>query len=247
MIRFQQDFQDRVLEIEAYFDFITRLDTQQTLLLNIDKVTSAYTIVQRDNLHRTLRASAFLLIYNLMESTVSNAVEAIFDELQSQGVAFDDCSEKIRHVVLSNLKKHEVKGILTQLRVLATDVITKTFRKEKNFSGNIDAQEIREVAKLYGFDHPNPLQVRQLAATRYSTSGIVGVQLIDDGSTLVTVKNRRNNLAHGSASFAEVGRDFTNNEVIQIKCEVISYLEAMLGNVAAYINQQHYRSVVSRP
>jgi hypothetical protein len=247
MIRVQQDFQDRVLEIEAYFDFITRLDTQQTLLVNSDKVTPAYTMAQRDDLHRTLRASAFLLIYNLMESTVSNAVEAIFDELQSQGVAFDDCSEKIRNVVLSNLKKLDVKGILPQLSVLATDVITKTFRKERTFSGNVDAQEIRDVAKLYGFDHPNPQQVRQLAANRNFMSPLVGGRLNDDGSTLVIVKHRRNNLAHGSTSFAEVGRDFTNDGVIQIKCEVISYLEAMLGNVADYINQQHYRSVVGRP
>ena len=42
-----------------------------------------------DELLKTLKASGFLLLYNLVEATMRNGIEAIFDELQSQGVSYD--------------------------------------------------------------------------------------------------------------------------------------------------------------
>ncbi len=58
---------------------------------------------------------------------------------------------------------------------------------------------------------------------------------------------RRDDLAHGSKSFAEVGRTFTREDIIRIKEKVIAYLSAMLANVTAYIQQQHYRTSAAKP
>ena len=224
MTTVQQDFQSRVAEIEAYFDFAARVDAGDTLLVASADGQPAYSASARDDLLRTFRASAILLLYNLMESTVTNAVEAIFDELSTQGIHFNECRAEVRRVVLTNLKQHNPGDILPELEQLSTDIIIKTFKKDKIVSGNVDARRIKELSDDYGIDRPTA-----------------------DGNDLLTVKTSRNDLAHGSKSFAEVGRTFTIADIIRIKDKVIAYLTAMLTNVSAYIQQQHYRTSAANP
>ena len=224
MTTVQLDFQSRVAEIEAYLDFVSRVDAGDTLLIASADALPAYSAAARDDLLRTFRASAILLIYNLMESTVTNAVEAIFDELRSQRVHFNDCRVEVRRVVLTHLKQHNPGDILPELLQLSTDIIIKTFRKDKVVSGNVDARRIKDLSDEYGINHP--------AA---------------DGNDLLTVKTTRNDLAHGSKSFAEVGRTFTVSDIVRIKDKVIAYLTALLSNVASYIHDQDYRTSAANP
>ena len=242
MNRVQQDFQDRVAEIEAFFAFVEKIENGGTLLTQVGSYHPAYSSIEQSNLLRTFRASSFLLLYNLMESTVANAVEAIFDELEVQGVSFDDCSAKVRGIVLRNLKQMGTKASLPVLNRIATDVISKTFDKESVVSGNVDGEKIRELAQEWGFDHPKAPQVWQQATNRgFPVVLPSGQRLAGDGSTLLTVKNRRNKLAHGNTSFADVGRDFSCNDIIILKCEIIAYLDAVLQNIADFIATQRYR------
>lgn len=238
MIRVQEDFQNRVTEIEGYFDFISELDRKNTLLLETADKTSAYNSTAKANLLRTLRASAFLLLYNVMESTITNVVEAIFDELEAKSLSFDDCSSKVRAVVLDNLKAMGTKNSLPVLTCIATDIVSKTFKKNEIVSGNVDAREIRKLAKDYGFNHPKAPQIQDHAKRRGYLMMARGSLV---GDALLTVKTHRNKLAHGSTSFADVGRDFTQDDIVRIKCEVIAYLDATLQNVADFLSSQGYR------
>lgn len=223
MIRVQSDFKERKAEIEAYFTFVKYLDEGNMFLTQPNSLDLAYTAKDQADLIRTFKASSFLLLYNLMESTVSNAIEAIFDEFSKRGTTFDSCCETVRKVILGNLKQHELTKILPKLNCLSVDVMTETFLKDKIVSGNVDARKIKEFADEYGFAHPKL-----------------------DGALLLTVKTSRNDLAHGSKSFAEVGRDYSVPQIINIKDKVIQYLEAMLSNVATYITEQHYLSTSNR-
>lgn len=219
MTTVQADFQERVREIESYFLFVSSVDTGANLIVNSDTKDSAYASQDQNDLVRTLKATAFLLLYNLMESTVSNAIEAIYDELDQNSINFDSCSNQIRRIVLANLKQHNVTEILPSLCSISSDIVTKTFKKDKIVSGNVDAKKIREVAADYGFASPNT-----------------------NGDCLLTVKTSRNDLAHGSKSFAEVGRNYTTSELIIMKERVVDYLTIMLSNVATYISGRQYLS-----
>lgn len=211
----QEDFYERVSEIKYYLDFISEIDMKTISLVKGHE--PAYTKSQTDDLLRTCKASAFLLMYNLMESTISNAIEAIFDELASKNVSFDICRLEIKRIVLNNLKNNHNNEIALSINSLAIDIISKTFKKESIFSGNVDAKIIRKVASEYGFLPPSA-----------------------DGRDLLTIKSSRNDLAHGSKSFSEVGRDFSMESILEIRDKVVAYLESMLQNVAAYISNKHY-------
>lgn len=212
-----KEFLERVAEIDTYLNFVRTVSDGTTHLMRASDNLPIYTSNSQDDLLRTLKASALLMLYNLMESSVKNAVEAIFDELEKQMVPFDGCREEIRLVVLGNIKQHAPHKLLPQLNILATDVVTKTFRKAEVVSGNIDAREIKGVARQYGFTEPRRR-----------------------GDRLLTVKTHRNDLAHGNKSFSEVGRSFSIEDIIQIKQDVVDYLGEMLENVTSYLDSKSY-------
>lgn len=218
------EFNERVDEIEAYLDFIRRVDAGEVLLAKAETRDPAYSSIAQQDLLRTFKASALLMLYNLMESSVTNAVEAIFDELEQQAIPFDQCREEIRIVVLGNIRRHEPQRLLSEIAILATDIITKTFRRETIVSGNVDAREIREVAKRYGFPEPQ-----------------------SRGDRLLTVKTNRNDLAHGGKSFAEVGRSFTVQDILDIKHDVVAYLTETLNHVADYLRARNYATSMASP
>ena len=213
----QQDFLERAQEVELYFRFLQEFDEQRVAFQPPPSGTPPFTHSDRESLWKTLKANGFLLLYNLVESTVKNAIEAIFDDLKAKGISFDACRNEVRQIVLTNLKRHNVDKILPSLSTISIDVVVATFRKEELFAGNVDGRRLRKVAQEYGFAHPRV-----------------------KSDELLTVKTNRNDLAHGNKSFAEVGRDFDVVRLIKIKSEVIVFLEELMKNIADYIANGAY-------
>ena len=74
------DFHTRVQEVNQYFEFLNGLIEKTTKLEVLGDNGEKKIIVIDPDIAKTLKANAFLLLYNLVESTMRNAIEAIFDE-----------------------------------------------------------------------------------------------------------------------------------------------------------------------
>ncbi len=214
MLIVQQEFSTREQEIERYFQFL-RCFSEKGIKFESDQIFAIS--ANKEELFKTLKANGFLLLYNLVESTLKNCIEAIFDEIKQRSVSFDHCRLEVRKLILKNLKKREIDNVLTSLSNLSLDVAFATFRKDELFSGNVDARLIRDLAVDYGFNPPH-----------------------GKSDNLLTVKTNRNDLAHGMKSFAEVGRDFDLERLEEIMKEVISFLQSLLDSVAHYISNKSY-------
>ncbi|MBP0017141.1 MAG: hypothetical protein J7647_06215 [Cyanobacteria bacterium SBLK] len=224
------DFNTRALEIESYFTFLESLITQKIKLAQFMEDGTQQIKSVDVELAKTLKANGFLLLYNLAESTMRNAVEAIFEELNTNEISFDDLKPEIKKIILKNLKKRSPDNIYSEISRISIDIIVVSFNRDELFSGNVDAREIKKIAKNYGFS----------SDTNYDTT--------KHGENLLKVKSNRNDLAHGFRSFEKVGRDYTIEELIEIKQEVIKYLEQILNNIQDYLNNQEYlESTASSP
>jgi MAE_28990/MAE_18760-like HEPN len=217
-----QDFNERSREVSKYFIFLKSLE-QGSTKLNMQGKGGKLIIREIDSeLAKTLKASAFLLLYNLVEATMRNAIEAIFDELQSKGISYEQIRPELKKVILENLKKRKTDKIFLAIQNISIDIITVGFDKQDLFSGNIDGRLIRNTAIEYGFSH----------LTDYAKT--------DHGIDLLTVKSNRNDLAHGIKSFAEVGRDKTADELLEIKNKVVKYLRQIMQNIEQYLVNKEY-------
>lgn len=220
------DFNTRVKEVDDYFIFLKSLIQKEIKLAVIDS-KSEYKIASLDlDLAKTLKANGFLLLYNLIESTMRNAIEAIFDEFQTKGISFDKIKPGIKITILQNLqtcfKSSSPKNIHSKISQISIDIITATFERERIFSGNVDAKLIKETAENYGFSHSTDCSKTK------------------NGKNLLIVKVNRNDLAHGIKFFEEVGRDKTIEELLEIKEEVVEYLRQILKNIEDYLDNKEY-------
>lgn len=219
---FFKEFQERSQEVSDYFIFVKDLE-EDNLQLVVEEDAEKPEIKERyPQLSNTLKASAYLLLYNLVESSMRNAIEAIFKELQSQQVPFDRIKPELKKIVLQNFKRQNPDKVLVQIRDISLDIIAVGFDKEELFSGNIDGLLIRKIAKSYGFS----------SRTDYAKT--------HDGIDLLSVKTNRNDLAHGVKSFAEVGKDKTADELIEVKNKVVNYLRQILENIETYLVNKEY-------
>jgi hypothetical protein len=221
------DFNTRAQEVDDYFIFLHGLIKQTTKLAVADSAGQYQIQSLNPELAKTLKANGFLLLYNLVESTMRNAIEAIFDEFKNQSISFDQLKPEIKMIVLQNLKNRSPKKIHLHINQISLDIITATFEREELFSGNVDARLIKEIAKKYGFSCQT-----DFAKTK-------------NGQNLVVIKDNRIDLAHGLKSFEDVGRDKTIEELLEIKEEVIQYLRQILENIKTYLDNQEYLDVTT--
>jgi hypothetical protein len=217
-----QDFAERSREVSKYFIFLKNLEQGSTKLSMNSKSDNSKIKTIDPELLKTLKASGFLLLYNLVEATMKNIIEAIFDELKNEGISYDQIRPELKKVVLKNLKKRNPEKIFLSITEISVDIITAGFNKKDLFSGNLDGRKIKEIAIEYGFSH----------LTDHSKTG--------SGNDLLTIKTNRNHLAHGDNSFAEIGRDKTTDELLEIKNKVIRYLKQILENIEVYLDNKDY-------
>ncbi|EDN70205.1 conserved hypothetical protein [Beggiatoa sp. PS] len=220
------DFDKRKDEVENYFSFLSILDDDENTRLKYKKEGDLVEEKISDQLQKILIANGFLLLYNVIEATVRNSILEIFYEIEDNEISFEQLSESLKKIWVEqstdNLKEGNFKpDTLRDCILKMTESIltreTISFSEDKlDFSGNIDAQKIRELATKYGFEIPS------------------------NGRNLVTIKNKRNHLAHGELTFSEIGRDFTVGELANFKNETLAFLSDVINKIEKFIIDKQY-------
>lgn len=215
----QTDFDERAKEVDEYFEFVNAILSADSELAYTDSVGGASAYKVSSDLQKTLKANGFLLVYNLVESTMKNALEAIIHHLLAQRISFDDLSSRVKLIILKNAKACNAEKLEPLLTQIDLDIIQHTFRKEELFSGNVDAKAIKDTMKTYGISSRNTV----------------------NGNCLLTIKTQRNALAHGDVSFTECGRGYDITELIQYKNDAKDYLQATLNDVKRFLSNDDFR------
>ncbi|GGH67333.1 MAE_28990/MAE_18760 family HEPN-like nuclease [Phaeocystidibacter marisrubri] len=220
-----QEFEKRVDEIDVYFKHLEAFLEDDAQVYFPNKQTHKYKTPD-PTLQKVLKANCFLLIYNLVESSVRLAITHVHDHVSNERLTYREVIDEIRLIWIK--EEHN------KFRDMANSIIVETLRNLENevfnleytssgISGNIDSRKINEFCDLYGF----PKRVHHTAG---------------DGSQLHIVKQQRNSLAHGNISFSECGRSYTFEQLIDIKVYVSRYVKQFLNNVSRYLRDQQYRT-----
>ncbi|HHR5857923.1 TPA: MAE_28990/MAE_18760 family HEPN-like nuclease [Providencia alcalifaciens] len=219
-------FDERANDIEEYFSFIGMLINKKPSLSYQDGSSIKTERISMDMTH-ILKSNTWILLYNLIEATISNAIEDIHDEiLSNNSLSADLLCINLTKIALKNIDESTINdfdyGSFDASKIILDSWLKKhksLVENNKNplFSGNVDAKKIRKIADSYGFSFKTDKN-----KTR-------------NGACLVNIKNSRNSLAHGSNSFREKGRETSIDELLKFKKEVIYYLDGILDNIESYI------------
>ncbi|MGN6739113.1 MAE_28990/MAE_18760 family HEPN-like nuclease [Dyella sp.] len=204
----EDDFNRRCEEIDTYIAYLKRLEGDVGLDVS---------------LMATMKASSLLMIYNLMESTMTNAIESIFDHLRAEKLGFVVVDDQLKAMVLKCAKETNPKDLVKKMRDEMLDLAVAAFRRDGVFSGNVDSRKIREVWDNYGI----------------SRSGSYSEK------ALVEIKGARNDLAHGAKSFSELGKDQTASELEKKYKAVRALLLRAVKDVELHIANKLKASLVA--
>ncbi|EGO9737154.1 hypothetical protein BF347_004730, partial [Escherichia coli] len=207
MDRFREDFDERSGEILAYLDLLKFIEHAGAELISSDNKEHKFTITSQSR--KTLKGAVYILLYNLIESTMREAICLIHETIYDRNIEFDKLKKNLKSEILKRLKNESVNidNLISGLtKGISCGISYGTFNKKKIFSGNIDREEIKEKSKIYGFStHSDYTHTKH-------------------GEKLATVKQHRNDLSHGNVSFAEIGKNVSYQDLENISLEVIAYL-----------------------
>ena len=220
-------FCERVQEIDFYFVALKELDQG-----NAKHITTAHYF--NSEFIKILKANTLLMIYNLVESTVMGGILEIYDKLKQERLTYPDVRKEIQDIWFAykfrqvydqnaHYNSYKEKAIEIVNAILAGETIDLD-RKATDRSGNLDAQQIRNICTNHGIS---------FSAEPSCRGGVV----------LETVKERRNSLAHGTLSFSECGRDYSIAYLEKIKEETVVFLRGLLNGMKQYYDEKQYKSL----
>jgi hypothetical protein len=228
-------YDNRKDEIEFYFQVLHDVMSHDSSINNREEVRQRALIQTADNSRfiRMLKSNYLIMLYNLIESCVKSGFEEIYEALTTESISYVQASCALRDIwsnyEISKAERNtanedtygnRVKNILDSVISDAPIVLSKKVI-EKLAGGTLDARSIRELL------------------TKHE------ITLVETNSgekhRILTVKNKRNSLAHGEESFGDAARDLTLEDLVNIKNEVLIFIEDAINGMEAYYNNERYR------
>ncbi len=211
---FIEDFRRRRSQVRRYMSVVAKADRETE--------ASGGREMDLARLH-VLRAGTFLILYNLIEASARGALDGIHDALISGRVPFGDLTPSLRREVVKGFRRKQDPEDHVGLVEMPIDFVAMSLDADHQFSGNVDAKLIRKIATTYGFS-----DATETTRTR-------------DGADLLTIKNARNDLAHGLKTYDEIGRNYSARNMIEIGFRSLLYVENIIHNIDSYIDSAGYR------
>jgi hypothetical protein len=209
---FLQDFAERKRQVRHYLAVVSRAERE--IGLRSSHVKEGRLL--------TLRAGTFLVLYNLIEATTRGAIEAIHDKITISEVPFPALRLSLRREVVRLFKRGADPKKNHTMEDFPAAFVAIALAQGIGLSGNVDAKLIRELGECYGF----PCETKS--------------EITRNGSDLLTIKTNRNDLAHGSKAFEEVGRNYASIDLLLMTRRSMMFMDGILNNVATYLDQEHY-------
>ncbi|MDR1050996.1 MAG: hypothetical protein LBP95_07965 [Deltaproteobacteria bacterium] len=235
-------YNSRTEEIDLFFHELEILDSQTNFFQSsgeqadeheqrfndLDESSEKH---KKNTFFKILKANAVLMIYNLVESTLINGIEEIYSKLQSKKIGYSNLCDDIQNLWISNKLGQVFKrnAHFNSFKKRTVEIVNSIMSSKSielnindlNFAGNLDADKIRIVCKSHGMQlHPDS-----------SCRG---------GSVLKDVKGKRNDLAHGTLSFADCGRALSLSDLKDIKDQTYAFLKSLLDAMEKYYNCEGY-------
>lgn len=219
----QRNFTKRVEDIEETFrlvNFIANVESYKNL--PITHADGSKLFVNQE-MQCALKAQFLIVLYNIVESTVCDCLNAIYDSVTDDELTFAELSDEMRAMWKNYVKRNQKPDSLKS----DTELMGMAIRFESlaiNISGNLDIRKIFEVFAKHGciLDETN--------RKKYSNSFFV-------------VKNKRNLLAHGNTSFSECGSLYLVSDLHKFKDDILKGMQEVVAQAKGYISNKKYKRI----
>lgn len=238
----RKSFEERLAEVEAYLAFLTELENAgqsgPPRFSDSSKPLSPQQV-------QILKAGIFVQLYNLVEATVSRCLDAMTKASSLGSWKAADLNPSFRRewvkvIVGANKEmnaENRLKYAVNLTELLITAAPLEAFKLERGGGGNWSDTQIESMFERVGLRLRLPPKVRAAAKKKFR----------DELGPLALVVKLRNDLAHGTISFAECGSNETVVGLRQICKNTATYLRSVVQAVERFIQRHEFLLKSKRP
>lgn len=226
------DFEQRADEVRSYLRLLKEMERPGSQLHNPSK-PSHRTIAIEDDWRKVSKATAYLLIYNLVESSIRSAFGQLYQEIEGDRCTLRGLSKQLFNLWVDQKHrsitretaspKNYKEAAAAMVQAVMEDQVAKLLANQLPVSGNLDADAIRELCHCHGVSISVPSSAK-------------------GGVDLGVVKEQRNALAHGNKSFSDCGREVTVADLERIANQTEVFVRAILRNVKQAIAAKAFKA-----
>ena len=224
-------FAARRREISTYLQMLEFIEQGGSMLGSSDRGPSFQIGVST---RHVLKASVFLHLYNLVESIVTACLKHVSREVVDSRLGYHQITRAWQQRWVS--QKDELSNPqrrLTALLEMCDEVLSQApLRVHPKFPiGNFDD---RVIEKLLRDDYGIGLTLSPKLRTA------INRHVVNRYGPIVHIRRRRNDLAHGLASFSDCGRDVSIVELRRWTAPVFWYLRAVMGQLDQHLRERQF-------
>lgn len=224
------EFNEKKEEIDCYYKFLRQITSQSYILKNLRKKQDDCLDVR---IQKILKANTFLLLYNLIESTVKNSIQYACQQIAKENIQYETLVEELKKQWVNvHTRQHLQSPNNKKLREGVKLIIDKTLKDFIRFEdkykiecqNNVDAETMRTVARDFGFK------------LKFADS-------LKGGYRIAEIKDKRNFLAHGNITFSSCGQDCTLEDLTKYKNDTYKILNKFLNSMKTYLEKKQYKAI----
>ena len=244
MSELRSTFETRKKEIQDFIYFTKFLEFKE-LSLNEDGISEFHTFfhpagseggisLSFQDIINISKSNLALMIYSIIEYTVANSIDLIYEKIRSEQLSYSEINNSIREIWRKTILKSvadpnaSLSTFLKQNEKIINSIITNQtiilHSRDTLPAGNLDGPKIKDTFYKHGI---------KWCCSHYRPD------------ILSKFKSKRNELAHGSVSFIEALRDSTISTIDNEAAVVITFLEELLQLTENYINYENYKQATS--
>jgi hypothetical protein len=204
---------------EAYklLDFILSVETHRNNPLQYNGVKFILT----QEMQCILKAQFLIVLYNMVESTVYDCLNAIYDTILDEKLVYSKLSMEMKNMWQSYLHrnnlldKNKTDKELENMPIYFENLAI-------NISGNLDFRKIKEIFEKHG------------CILDLSKRDLIG-------ESLLIVKSKRNSLAHGDISFSTCGSNYLLSDLKKFQEHIIICMEDVVDKTYNFLKEKKYQ------
>lgn len=230
-------YNQRKKEIDQYFLFLKELDIDQN---NNYTISALGDIVQEDKIFelkeihtQILKSSCILIIYNCIEGTVYKSLECIFDKISEEKLNYKSIIVEIQNIWFKS--KIPQKNTIDEIKI---EILFEHI--EHIISNNINLNLKDFLEKNRGYFGKGNITDNLIHEELFPKIGLIVSQKIVEPK-IDDIKENRNKLAHGGASFSELGKTLSFLELEADKNRIFKFLEKYVNEIKNYITTNKYK------
>ena len=219
------NFTLRLEDVEAHFrclDFITKVESHRQIPI-VDPTTGQQLVVDLQ-MQCCMKAQTLILLYNMVESTICDCLNYIYDVIADEGLLYSDLTDEMRRMWTASYKRAG-RAETTLREDLKMPLKAEFVGIATNTSGNID---IRKIYNIFN-DHGCPI-----AETKRE----------ECGNSFLTVKNKRNLLAHGNVGFSQCGSSFLFSDLDTMRRNITVFLLIVIDATKQFVHTKGYKRAI---